>query len=365
MIDNKPVKAIITIQNLTSNHVFFTAGLLKWNGEKNVRKMPWKNEKDPYKIWISEIILQQTRVQQGLQYYERFISNYPSPQHIVNADESNVFKLWEGLGYYRRCKNIIISAKYIVNELNGIFPQNFEEIIKLKGVGNYTASAIASFAYNHPHAVLDGNVFRVLARFFGLFISVDGKEKRIYSDLANELLDKQNSGTYNQAIMDFGATICKPKLPLCNLCPLQKKCYAFINDMINTLPVKEKAITRKSRWLYYLIIEYNNKLYVRKRTGKDIWQNLNEFVLIETKKPVSVIALQKLQPFKNIFNTITYNIISVSEIYKQQLTHQTITGQFIRIEIKKNITIKGYDLLSQKEISLLPFPKLITAYLKD
>ncbi len=355
----------MTIQKTTTNHAFFTSELLLWNRVKNVREMPWKNEKDPYKIWISEIILQQTRVQQGLQYYEKFISNYPSAQHIVNADESNIYKLWEGLGYYSRCKNIITSAKYIVKELNGIFPQNFEEIIKLKGVGSYTASAIASFAYNHPHAVLDGNVFRVLSRFFGLFIPIDGKEKSIFSNLAHELLDKQNPGIYNQAIMDFGATICKPKLPLCNLCPLRQKCYAFMNNMINALPVKEKAITRKSRWLYYFLIEYKNKLYVRKRAGKDIWQNLNEFVLIETKKPLSVIALQNLQPFKHIFNTINYTIISVSEIYKQQLTHQTITGQFIRIKIAKNISINGYELLSQKQISLLPFPKLITAYLKD
>ena len=156
--------------------------------------MPWKNEKDPYKIWISEIILQQTRVQQGLEYYKRFINEYPSVQHIADAKESNVFKLWEGLGYYSRCKNIIASAKYIVDELNGKFPENFESILQLKGVGNYTASAIASFAYNHPHAVLDGNVFRVLSRFFGILTAIDGKDKSIYSALAYELLDKKNPG---------------------------------------------------------------------------------------------------------------------------------------------------------------------------
>ncbi|MEO6454384.1 MAG: A/G-specific adenine glycosylase [Ginsengibacter sp.] len=345
--------------------IFFTVELLKWNKLYNNRQMPWKNEKNPYKIWISEIILQQTRVKQGMEYYKRFISAYPTIQHIVDAKESNVFKLWEGLGYYSRCKNIIASAKYIVNELNGKFPETFEGILQLKGVGNYTASAIASFAYNHPHAVLDGNVFRVLSRFFGIHTPIDGKDKSIYNDLANELLQKKAPAIYNQAIMDFGATICTPKIPLCNICPLHKKCFAFLNSMVNTLPVKEKTITRKFRWLYYLLIEYNNKLYVRKRITNDIWQNLNEFVLIETKKPASIRALQNSLYFKHIFNSVDFTINSVSKIYKQQLTHQTITGQFIKIKIEKNILIDDYRLISCQQIDLLPFPKFITTYLKD
>ncbi|MEO6330226.1 MAG: A/G-specific adenine glycosylase [Ginsengibacter sp.] len=352
-------------QDSSRNKLFFTAELLKWNKLRNSRVMPWKNEKDPYKIWISEIILQQTRVEQGLEYYKRFVKEYPSVQDIADARESNVFKIWEGLGYYSRCKNIIASAKYIVNELKGNFPENFESILQLKGVGNYTASAIASFAYNHPHAVLDGNVFRVLSRFFGIRTAIDGKDKSIYSSLAHDLLDKKNPGIYNQAIMDFGATICKPKIPLCSICPLQQKCFAFLNGMVNMLPQKEKTITRKSRWLYYLLIEYRNKFYVRKRLAKDIWQNLNEFVLIETEKLVSIAALQSSEPFSQILNSEDFTIISVSRIYKQQLTHQIITGQFIRIKIKNRISPDGYQLISLKEIDLLPFPKFITAYLKD
>ena len=236
------------------NKAFFTTWLLQWNKYENQRMMPWKNEKDPYKIWISEIILQQTRVQQGMQYYNRFIKTFPTVQCIANAKESQVFKMWEGLGYYSRCRNIITSARYITNELDSKFPVKFNDILQLKGIGNYTASAIASFAYNLPYAVLDGNVFRVLSRFFGIHSAIDSNDgKRIYSLVANELLDKDNPAIYNQAIMDFGAIICKPKLPQCQICPLEQKCVALKNGMVNSLPLKEKIITRKSRWLYYLL----------------------------------------------------------------------------------------------------------------
>jgi len=353
------------LKKYNKNKAFFTAELMRWNSTDNKREMPWKNEKDPYKIWISEIILQQTRVQQGLEYYNRFITKFPSVKHIANADESSVFKLWEGLGYYSRCKNIIASAKYITEELQGKFPENFEDIIQLKGVGSYTASAIASFAYNKPYAVLDGNVFRVLARFFGINTAIDGKQKNEFASLANEIIDKQNAGIYNQAIMDFGATICKPQIPLCNICPLQKKCFAFLNNMVNALPVKEKSIKQTSRWLYYLLINYKNKLYVKKRTQKDIWQNLYEFVLIETRKAISIEDLQNFDDFKNIFQLNEFTVFSTSKIYKQKLTHQTINGQFFKIKVNADLRLNGYDLLSLKQINKLPFPKFITAYLKD
>ena len=347
------------------NKLYFTTALLQWNTEKNNRIMPWKNEKDPYKIWISEIILQQTKVQQGLEYYNRFIKAYPSVHHIAAAKENDVFKLWEGLGYYSRCKNIIASAKYISKELNGKFPENFKDIVQLKGIGNYTASAIASFAYNQPYAVLDGNVFRVLSRYFGIFSAIDGKDKTIYSSLANNLLDKINPGIYNQAIMDFGATICKPKLPLCVICPLKTKCFAFLNGLINTLPVKEKIITRRLRYFYYFLIEYEHKIYIRKRIAKDIWQNLNEFVLVETTKPATINALQKSALFTDILYTNNYTITSVSKMYKQQLTHQTITGQFLHIKITHRLKINGYQLTPVTQLDLLPFPKFIAAYLKE
>src|SRR5579875_495218 len=189
----------------------FVQELLKWNKEKNKRQMPWKGEKDAYKIWLSEIILQQTRVEQGLKYYENFIKAFPNVHFLAKAPEQKVFKLWEGLGYYSRCKNLIASAKFISKELNGVFPNDFESILQLKGVGNYTASAIASFAYNLPYAVLDGNVFRVLSRIFDIETPMDSAEgKKNFSELAQTILPKTKAGEYNQAIMDFGAVICKP-----------------------------------------------------------------------------------------------------------------------------------------------------------
>ncbi len=344
---------------------FFTTELLKWNKNENTRQMPWKNEKDPYKIWISEIILQQTRVSQGLDYYNRFIAKYPTVHKLAAAPESEVFKMWEGLGYYTRCRNIIASAKYISNELFGKFPVIYENILALKGVGTYTASAISSFAYNLPHAVLDGNVFRVLARFFGINIPVDHPEgKKSFSLLANELLDKKNAGIYNQAIMDFGATICKP-LPLCEICPLKSSCAAYLTGMVLQLPVKEKTIVKKNRWLYYLVVEYKNKFYVRKRIEKDIWQSLYEFILIEMPCATTIKKLQQSNKFKMIMGNTEITINRISPVYKQQLTHQTLSGQFINISVREKLPLKHYNLASQKKISLLPFPKLISTFLKD
>src|SRR5450432_3260301 len=194
----------------------FTKKLLKWNLGSNTRTMPWKGEKDPYKIWLSEIILQQTRVEQGLGYYQKFIKAFPTVQQLAKAPQEKVFKLWEGLGYYTRCKNLIASALFISKDRKGKFPTDYESILGLKGVGPYTAAAIASFAYNLPHAVIDGNVFRVLSRYFGISTPIDSPDgKKLYALLANELLDKQEPGLYNQAIMDLGAVICKPQQPLC------------------------------------------------------------------------------------------------------------------------------------------------------
>ena len=344
---------------------FFTKALLKWNKYDNDRVMPWKYEKDAYKIWISEIILQQTRVSQGLGYYNRFIKRFPTAKSIAIAPEHEVFKLWEGLGYYTRCKNIIATAKYISKELNENFPTTYEDILKLKGIGTYTASAIASFAYNLPYAVLDGNVFRVLSRYFGIKTPIDNVQgKKFYSDLAYELLDKKFPGIYNQSIMDFGATVCKP-LPLCEICTLKSRCVAYLQGIQLQLPIKEKTILRKGRWLYYLVVKYSNKFYVRKREEKDIWQNLYEFILQEAPNPITIKKLQASEKFNLIFQTNEYKIESISQVYKQQLTHQTINGQFINITVKSPLDLKNYQLISTDKIKKLPFPKFITTYLKD
>ena len=349
------------------NKKFFFEIIVKWNRTENKREMPWKGEKDPYKIWVSEIILQQTRVQQGLAYYNRFIKAWPDIKSLAAATEQEVYKLWEGLGYYSRCNNLIASAKYINDKLGGQFPKKYEDILALKGVGNYTAAAIASFAFNQPYAVVDGNVFRVLARFFGIRTPVDTTEgKKLFSELARDLIDKTNPAEYNQAIMDFGAVICKPALPLCDACPLQKKCIAFQKKMINILPVKEKSIRKRERFFNYLIVKESNKFYVKQRTDKDIWQNLYEFILVETKSLIPEKEFLKAKIFTSMFNGNNYKVTKISKAFSQKLTHQTITGKFFHITIKKaGVLLQKYKSVSPKELAMLPFPKFINAYLKD
>jgi A/G-specific adenine glycosylase len=345
---------------------YFTHTLLQWNAKTNNRPMPWKGEKNPYKIWLSEIILQQTRVEQGWDYYNRFVKTFPTVDKLAKSPETKVFKLWEGLGYYTRCKNLIATAKFIHKECKGKFPDKYETILNLKGVGPYTAAAIASFAYNLPHAVVDGNVFRVLSRFFNDNTSIDstaGKNK--FTHLANELLDKKQPGIYNQALMDCGAVVCKPKQPLCKQCPLQSKCGAYLKGLVDVLPVKEKKVAQKTRWLFYFIIEHDDKVYVRLRTTKDIWENLYEFVLIETTAATEVAQLQQLPAFKKLVGKNGHSVETISKLYHQKLTHQTIHGQFIRVKLKKAAEINGYQAVTQKQLASLPFPKFITTYLKD
>jgi A/G-specific adenine glycosylase len=354
------------MMKLNQQELLFARQLLKWNRIYNRRAMPWKGEKDPYKIWLSEIILQQTRVEQGLEYYNRFIITFPTIHHLAKAPETKVFKLWEGLGYYTRCKNLIATAKFISNELNGKFPEQYDKILQLKGIGPYTAAAISSFAFNLPHAVVDGNVFRVLARFFGIETPVDSTEgKKLFTALANNLLDKKKPGIYNQALMDFGATVCKPQQPLCVICPLKASCVAYLQGLVNVLPVKEKAIAKRLRWLYYVVIEYNGLVYTRKRMSKDIWENLYEFVLHENESELTNKEIEKLDFLKKIIGKIKFKLLDVSKIYKQQLSHQTIYGQFIKIIIDEPVAIKGYKAVNTKQLNKLPFPRLITGYLAD
>lgn len=326
--------------------------------------MPWKFEKDPYKIWLSEIILQQTRVEQGTAYYNRFVKKYPNVNELASAEDIEVFKLWEGLGYYSRCKNLIYTAKYISENYNGIFPKDYNDILKLKGIGPYTAAAISSFAYNKPYAVLDGNVMRILSRFFGISTPIDSNEgKKIFSALAQDLLDKSNSAIYNQAIMDFGATVCKPQLASCTTCLLATKCTAFKTNSVDLYPVKAKKINKKTRWFNYIIISQNDKIYVRKRSGGDIWQNLHEFYLIETTDKNSFEELIRSDPFISAIGK-QFRLIHWSDYFKQQLTHQTIYGCFTLIELKNSIQLSGYEQVSRKSLKSLAFPKLINSFLE-
>ena len=345
---------------------FFSKTIFLWNGTLNTRQMPWKGETSPYKIWISEIILQQTRVQQGIGYYNRFIQVFPDVRTLATASEKGVYKLWEGLGYYSRCKNLIATAKFIYHNLQGKFPDEFEEILALKGIGNYTASAIASFAYNQPYAVLDGNVFRVLSRFFGEETPINTTEgKKFYALLSQQLLDKKNPAKYNQALMDFGAVICKPSAPLCAQCPLQKKCTAFLKNKVAELPVNTKIIKQKQRFFNYLIIRRGQYFYVNKRVEKDIWQNLYEFTLIETKEWLKDKEITVNEQFLEIFNLQNFKVDFISKKISQKLTHQIITGRFIHVEIPKPLTDKKYTEVSFNELKTLPFPKFIASYLSD
>ncbi len=352
--------------NEKNRQVFFTKQLLVWNQKYNRRQMPWKGEKDPYKIWLSEIILQQTRVEQGLDYYNRFIKTFPTVKDLAKAPETKVFKLWEGLGYYTRCKNLIATAKYISKDYKGKFPHKYEDILALKGVGPYTAAAIGSFAFNIPKAVVDGNVFRVLSRYFGIDVPIDSAEgKKMFSSKADELLDKKQPGIYNQAIMDFGAVICKPQSPLCKECILKKNCIAFAENKTDVLPVKEKSIIKKTRWFYYLIAEYEGGQYIRMRGTKDIWENLYEFILIEEPEMIDTDKLLSSKKVKEILGNEKSTFTSISAVYKQQLTHQTIYGRFIQLKLSKPLLLTGYKMISKGEISHLPFPKFINQYLQD
>lgn len=328
--------------------------------------MPWKGEKDPYKIWLSEIILQQTRVEQGLNYYNNFIKVFPGIHELAKGSDEKIFKMWEGLGYYSRCRNLIATARYVSKERKGKFPGTYPEIKALKGVGPYTASAISSFAFNLPYAVLDGNVFRVLARVFGIDKPVDSAEgKKYFASLADQLLDKKQPGKYNQAIMDFGAVVCKPVSPVCLECPFKKNCIAFLNNRINELPVKEKKTSVRKRWFYYLVLKYENKIAIRRRTEKDIWQDLYEFPLIESANLCATkTILQKAEKKKWVLKK-GFEVLSVSPIFKQQLSHQKITGRFIQLGlIKKPLLNNDWLWVIRNKFGKYAFPQFINQYLR-
>ncbi|RYY67321.1 MAG: A/G-specific adenine glycosylase [Chitinophagaceae bacterium] len=335
-----------------------------WNSEINQRSMPWKGEKDPYKIWLSEIILQQTRVEQGWAYYLRFVKKFPNVMKLAAAKDDDVFKLWEGLGYYSRCRNLLVAARYIANVHGGVFPQTYDSIVGLKGVGPYTASAIASFAFNLPYAVVDGNVNRVLARFFGILTPIDSTEgKKQFALLAQELLDKKEPGLYNQAIMDFGATVCKPQLPLCLNCPLNRGCAAYNTGRTNELPVKEKKIARKNRWFYYLVMAHKGQYFIRKRAGKDIWQSLHEFILIEWPGKIAVEDLLGKEEFKHAIPS-KIELLEISKDYKQMLTHQTIHAVFIEVKMLGGKEPMGYEPVASSKLKTKAFPRLLNHFLE-
>lgn len=337
----------------------FSKHLRQWY-EKNKRDLPWRRTKNAYKIWLSEIILQQTRVAQGLPYYEKFVNKFPSVHDLANAKENMVMKTWQGLGYYSRARNLHASAKFISEKLKGKFPSEYEEIKKLKGVGEYTASAITSFAFNKPHAVVDGNVFRVLSRFSGNKIPIDSTEGKIFfTQLANSLLDKKDPGTFNQAIMEFGALQCVPQNPNCGICPLKKKCIAFKKNSVHTLPVKSKKAKIRKRFFNYLVIRDKGKILIRKRTGNDIWKNLYELPMIETNKNVSQKDLARLVADRNI------SVHASPAIYKHLLSHQVIFAKFWEAKAEDNPKALNSIYVTDRQINNFAFPRLIEKYFNE
>lgn len=348
---------------------FFQENLHQWASE-NLRPMPWKNEKNPYLIWLSEIILQQTRVEQGLPYFEKFKTKYPTVKDLADAPEDEVMKMWEGLGYYSRARNLHFTAKTISNELGGVFPSNFDSIKKLKGVGDYTASAIASFAYDLPYAVLDGNVYRVFSRILGIKTPIDSSQgKKEFTKVTAEFLDKKHPAKYNQAIMDFGATQCLPAKPDCETCPFRENCFAFENNEISNLPVKVKKIKKRTRYFNFLIFEQGENTWIQRREEKDIWQKLYQFPLIETDIQIDDFSdFQKKEEWKDFFKKNDFNLVSKSNPYRHILTHQNIIGTFWKIEIRSTTKPKfkpSYITIAKSNLSKHAFPRIIDLYLND
>ncbi len=350
---------------MSKQQVPFARTLLAWNADVNTRQMPWKGEKDPYYIWLSEIILQQTRVEQGLPYFIRFKGKYPTVKQLAEAPEDEVMRLWEGLGYYSRARNLHETAKNVHLNYGGQFPGTFDELKKLKGIGDYTAAAIASFAFAEKRAVVDGNVIRVLARVFGISTPFDTTEgKKEFNLIAQKLIDAQNPGPYNQAIMDFGATVCTPQNPDCPNCPLKKWCVALRQDKIDELPVRKNKVAVRDRFFNYLLISNGKEIFIQKRTGKDIWNNLYQLPLIETTKPL---AKNIHKEVSRLLPNTDFEIKTYSNIFVQLLTHRRINALFIDIEMKnfKSFNPKDYQRINVQELHKFAFPKVIRLYLNQ
>ncbi|HET8885033.1 MAG TPA: A/G-specific adenine glycosylase [Salinimicrobium sp.] len=328
----------------------FSKKLIDWYLE-NKRDLPWRNTTEPYRVWLSEIILQQTRVEQGFAYYLKFLERFPVVEDLANASEEEILKMWQGLGYYSRARNLHATAKYVSENLSGKFPGNHKDLIKLKGIGDYTASAIASSCYKEPVAVVDGNVFRFLSRYFGVYTPTNSSAGiKEFKGLAQQFLDSENPDLYNQGLMEFGSKHCKPQNPLCETCPFSDKCYAFRKDEIKNLPVKIKNLKIKNRYLNYLVpISAEGKTIIRKRKGKGIWQNLYEFPLVETIQSIDNAEFEGLKEVQELTNGNKMILFNENPI-QHKLTHQHLFCRFWIVEcdaIKEGVNfsdLKNYPV---------------------
>ncbi|TCC94574.1 A/G-specific adenine glycosylase [Pedobacter frigiditerrae] len=340
----------------------FQTEIIKWY-KINKRDLPWRSTTDPYVIWLSEIILQQTRVEQGLPYFNKFLENFPTVKTFAGATETEVLKLWQGLGYYSRGRNMLFTAKQVMELHSGNFPKDYDKLIELKGIGDYTAAAISSFSNDQSKAVLDGNVFRVLSRYFGIEEPINSTTgKKIFSALAQSLIEGQKPSVYNQAIMEFGALQCKPKSPSCSICPLQVGCFALKNHKVNVLPVKLKKVKVRERWFNYFVALQGDKILIKQRKPGDVWQQMYDFPLIETSGPVGLNVTQFNDTVKEMFG----NDIKIKSLMQKKhiLTHQIIYVHFFGLEnymINFNMHTDIKSVMVE-DFAVLPHPKVISDF---
>ena len=343
----------------------FKGILIEWFSI-NKRDLPWRNTADPYLIWVAEVILQQTRVAQGIGYYQMFIGEFPTIYDLAQASEDSVLKVWQGLGYYTRARNLHSSAQHIVSQRQGVIPSTYRELLTIKGLGHYSAGAIASFAFGEPVPAMDGNVYRVIARVFGLFASpYTAAGRSEFHSLLMELMDKQNPHTFNQALLDFGALQCLPKGPKCVECPLAGYCYALRNNLIHALPIKSKRIVPRNRYFTYIIIRYNQGTFISKRQGQDIWHSLYEFPLIESPEPLSLGEVQRHTRWKELLGREKVEVLHFSQPVKHQLSHQTLHAQFLIVRIRKPtaLLLGEYLFIPATSVSQYSVPRLIDSFL--
>lgn len=345
----------------------FGSNILKWF-KTNKRNLPFRKDKDPYKVWLSEIILQQTQMDTGIRYYKKFIKKFPNIKSLSQANEEAIYSMWKGLGYYNRAKNLHKTATIITQDFKGVFPTNYDDLLMLPGVGKYTASAISSICFKKRKFVIDANVFRVISRYLGVKQNINKAGSYNHFEEISKKLSKniKDVGLYNEALMDFGSLVCKPKKPNCKVCNNKKTCYSFINNTQEIYPIKEKPKKRKKRYFNYFAIENKSKYLIQKRTKKDIWNNLYEFFLIEDENFSDAISLFKQNTGLEINNLKSENILKKLS----QLSHQSISVNFYKIFIKRNkdfYSIKknlSLEEIEKREIEKVGFPKVIDNYLK-
>ena len=332
--------------------------------KQNLRDLPWRKNREPYFVWISEIILQQTRVDQGTSYFLRFIEKFPTVNSLAEAHEDEVLKLWQGLGYYSRARNIHFAAKQIQNDFKGEFPSTAYNIEKLKGVGKYTAAAIGSISFNLPMAAVDGNVYRVLSRVFGISTPIDSTQgKREFAELAQQLIDKKNPGTYNEALMEFGALQCVPQNPNCSRCPFVEQCIAYDQKTIKSLPVKSIKTKVRNRYFYYLYIKHKKSFYITQRKENDIWKNLYQLPLIETTEEILPEKIIIHQEFQQLFNTVDLAIDAITNPVTHLLSHQKLNVRFIEISVNNDLKHENWIKICEEDLVQYGVPKVIENFL--